>query len=833
MERSLRELGYAFRQLRRSPAFALMAVLTLGFGIGAASAIFSIVEGVLLRPLPFADPSRLVVLADIVEGVDYGGDTPGVTALGVRAYMRDTTSFSDLGGYQPSTYELSGAGDPEQVYAARQTASIFRTLGVSPLIGRIFTQEEDDSSVPVAVLSYKMWHGRFHDDVHVLGRKILLDRKPYEVIGVMPRQFEFPLAPGRLYRSELWIPMSLTPAEVREGTTGWSYYLVGRLKPGVTIAQAQQDSATVALEIMRAFPPALSSHRIHPLIQPLDETIVSQARPLIRTLFLSVMVVLFIACTNLTALLLVRTIRRRREISVRLALGASSMALVRQSLMEVLLLSIAGGVLGLLVAWTALRLGISMLPETLPRINSIRLDWHVVLFTLGLVALTSLLCGLVPALAATHANVNDALKEGGRTGTAGGRSARLRSALVISELAVALVLLTASGLLLRSFEKMRAVDLGFHSDHMLTAHYDLPRQQYSTQSDVDAFTLSLRERLEELPGVQAVGITTLLPAAGQNVRTTFTPEGYVPAKGAGLNLVWESQVIGNYFDAAGIPLIQGRDFTPADDATAPLVVIVNRTLAERYWPGQDPIGRRLHLGSSPGPSASSPRPWLTVVGEIGNVKELAADSPTMNQIYIPVSQAKADAGQFATPEMLAGNSGSVIVRGQQSPEQLIAMLHATVRSMDPELPLTQVESMQSVIEEGQMPRRFGTALVSSFAAAAVLLALLGIYGIMAFSCALRTQEMAIRMALGSSRSSVMRLILTSGVKLGLAGCGIGTVAAIFVTRLLRSLLFEVDALDPTVMLAAVFSIVMLAILASLIPAYRAASVEPLQALRME
>jgi putative ABC transport system permease protein len=829
MESLLRELAYALRQLRRSPAFTLMAVLTLGFGIGAASAIFSIVEGVLLRPLPFPDPSRLVVLADVVEGVDYGDDVPGVTARGVLTYMRDTNSFSDLGGYQPSTYEFSGVGEPEQIYASRQTASIFRTLGVSPLIGRTFTREEDESSVPVAVLSYKMWHNRFHGDPNVLGQKILLDRKPYEVIGVMPRQFEFPLAPGRLYRSELWIPMSLTPADLSQGSPGWSFYMVGRLKPGVTIAQAQQDSAAAALEIMRNFPPALAAYRIHPLVQPIDETIVSQARPLIRTLFWSVMVVLFIACTNLTALLLVRTIRRRREISVRLALGATSGALIRQSLIEVSVLAAAGGVVGLLLAWTALRLGIGLLPETFPRVSSIGLDWHVVLFTLGLVALTSLLCGLVPALVATRANVNDALKEGGRTGSAGGSSARLRSILVVSELAVALVLLTASGLLLRSFEKMRAVDLGFHSDHMLTAHYDLPRRQYSTQPDVDAFDRSLREKLEELPGVQAVGITTLLPAAGQNIRTTFIPEGYVPPKGAGLNLVWESQLIGNYFAAAGIPLIRGRDFTEADNATAPLVAIVNRVLAERYWPGEDPVGKRLHFGSS----QAGTRPWLRVVGEIGNVKELAADSPTMNQIYVPVSQAISDAGQFATSEMLVGNSASVIVRGQQPPEQLIEMLQAMVRSIDPQLPLTQVEAMQSVIEDGQMTRWFGTALVSSFAVAAVLLALLGIYGIMAFSCALRTQEMAIRMALGSSRSSVMRLVLSSGAKLGLAGCGIGTLAAIFVTRLLRSLLFEVDAFDPVVMLMAAFSIFMLAVLASLIPAHRAASVEPLEALRIE
>ena len=705
---------------------------------------------------------------------------------------------------------------------------MFPVLGVSPLMGRTFTQQEDEGSQQVAVLSYQTWRSRFHGDARILGQKILLDRKPYEIIGVMPREFEFPLVPGQLNRSELWVPMSFTQAELIQGAGAWGYYMVGRLKPGVTPAQAQQDAAGAAQEIMRNFPPALSSRRIHPLVQPLDETTVAQARPLVRTLFLAVIVVLFIACANLAGLLLVRVIRRRREISVRLALGASGAAVLRQSLVEALLLSISGGLLGLALASVALRVGVSFLPETLPRVSSIGLDWQVVAFALALAVLTGLLCGLIPAFAAARTGVNEALKEGGRTGTAGSGHARLRSALVVAELAVALVLLTASGLLLRSFEKMRSVGLGFRTDHTLTATYSLPRQQYSTQAAIDAFNLTMRTKLEQLPGVQAVGVTSLLPAAGSEFQGTFTPEGYVAPKGAGLNLAWIPQVMGNYFQAQGIPIIRGRDFTAADRDGAPLVTIVNRTLAEHYWPGQDPIGKRLHRGPT-----EAILPWLTVVGEIGDVKQLAADVPTNEQFYIPSSQVKADAGCFAPPGLLTGNGGSIVLRGQLPPDQMAESLRAVVHSIDPQLPLTQVESMDRVVGEGQASRRFNTTLISAFAGAAVLLAVLGIYSVIAFSTALRTQEMAIRLALGSQRSGVMRLILVSGAKLGAAGCGIGAIAAIFATRLLRSLLFQVDSLDPVILVLAAVSILLLALAASVIPARRAASIEPLEALRTE
>ena len=464
----------------------------------------------------------------------------------------------------------------------------------------------------------------------------------------------------------------------------------------------------------------------------------------------------------------------------------------------------------------------------MPRVSAIGLDWKVAGFALLLAVLTGLLCGLIPAVAAAHTSVNEALKEGGRTGTAGSGHARLRSALVIAELAVALVLLTASGLLLRSFEKLRSVDLGFRTDHTLTASYGLPSQQYSTQAAVDAFDSALLSKLRQLPGVEAVGVTTQLPNGGGSSSISFVPEGYIPQKGAGMNLAWQPQLMGDYFRAAGIPLLRGRDFTAADRADSPLVVIVNRTLAEHYWPGQDPIGKRIHLGVT-----ETPLPWMTVVGEIGDIKQTSAEADTRNQIYMPTSQIKPAIAQYAPPGMLTGNYGSIVMRSQLPPEQMADSVRSVVRSIDPQLPLTHAESMEQVVAEGQASRRFNTVIISSFAAAAVLLALLGIYSVIAFSAALRTQEMAIRLALGSRRANVMWLVLVSGAKLSLMGCSIGAIGAVFATRLLRSMLFQVDPLDPTVIVLAAVSIFLLALAASLVPARRAASIEPMQVLRSE
>jgi predicted permease len=830
MQKLLSDLKFAFRQLGKSPGFTATAVLMLAFGIGATTAIFSIVEGVLLRPLPFPDSSQLVVLSDRIQGVDIGGNgEAGVTVPDIRAYTRDTRGFAALGGYQNSGYELSGAGEPAQVGAARLTAGVFSALAVAPQLGRVFTNEETEHSQQVVVLSYATWKTRFHGDNQILNSKILLDRKPYVIIGVMPRNFEFPLNTGQLNRTELWVPLSFTPQELTTGAaSNWSYQMVGRLKPGISASQAQSDAQRVAQEIMRNFPAEIASLRISSVVRSLQEETVEQSRPLLRTLFLAVAVVLLIACANLAGLMLVRAIRKQREVAVRLALGANTAALLRQTLLESLVLSVSGGMLGLALAGLALRIGKSLLPESLPRISEIALNWQVAGFALLLAVITGLLCGIAPAFAALHTNVNSTLKEGGRSGSTGGGHARLRATLVVAEIAIALVLLSASGLLIRSFEKMRSVDLGFRPQHVTTAVYSLPRKQYSTQPAVDAFDKELLRRLRELPGAQNAGLTSFLPATNNNNNQTFVAEGYVAPKGEGMNLATVAQVIGDYLPAMGIPLLHGRFFTDADKAGAQLVLIVNHKLAQHYWPNQDPIGKRLRIGT---PEMKTP--WMTIVGEVADIKLSSPDEPTKEEYYLPVDQLEQVFGSLASPGDLNGSGGYIVLRSTFPPEQMENALRATVRAIDPQLPLTQVQTMEQAVSQTEAPRRFNTVLISSFAFAAVLLAVLGIYSVIAFSVASREQEMAIRMALGSQRAGIMRLILISGAKLAAVGCVLGLVGATANSALLRSLIFGVSPFDPVVLTLAAAAVLLLAVIASTLPALRAASIDPMQALRGE
>ena len=823
------DLRFVFRQLRKSPGFTATAILMLAFGIGATTAIFSIVEGVLLRPLPFPGSDRLVVLADRIQGADLGGNgEAGVTAPDIRAYTRDTRSFESLGAYGFATYELSGVGDPAQVNASRLSSGIFPALAVNPLVGRFFTAREEEEKQQLAILSYATWQSRFHGDPQIVGGKILLDRKPYLVIGVMPKDFEFPLVPGHLNRSELWVPMSSTEQELTQGAASWNFQAVGRLKAGVTAAQARSDAERVAQEIMRGYPPFMASLRISPVVRPLHEETIEQARPLVRTLFLAVAVVLLIACANLAGLLLVRAIRGQRERAVRQALGAPPSALVRSAFLESLILSVTGGLLGVLLAAVALRIGKSLFPESLPRIGEIGLNWKVIGFALLLAVMTGLFCGLAPAFAALRTSVNDTLKEGGRSGSAGGRHARLRSALVVAEIAIALVLLAASGLLLRSFEKMRSAELGYRPENVTSASYSLPQKQYATQSAVDSFNRELLLRLRQIPGAVSAGLTSFLPASNNRSNETFMVEGYVPPKGAGLNLAAPVVVHGDYFHTMDIPLLRGRFFTEADKADAQLVVIVNRKLAQHYWPNQDPVGKRLRIGTQ-----EMQTPWLTVVGEIADIKLSSPDVDATEQFYQPLEQAEKSIGSLASPADLNGNGGFIAFRGALPPKQMENVLRASVRSIDPQLALTQVTTMEQAISDIEAPRRFNTAVISGFAAAALLLAVLGIYSVIAFSVASRAQEMAIRMALGSQRSGIMRLILISGAKLACVGCVIGLLGATAASGLLRSFLFDVSPFDPVVMTLAAIAVLLLALSASAFPARRAASIEPMRALRAE
>ncbi len=828
MESILKEAKYAFRQLSKSPAVTISAVLMVALGIGATTATFSIVEGVLLRPLPFREPTRLVALSDVLERVDLGpGGEAGVTAPDVRAYTLDTNTFENLGAYVPTSFELSGVGEPSQVNGSRLTAEIFPALGVEPLLGRVFTKQEDEESRQVIVLSYASWQNRFHGDSHILGSKLLVDRKAYLVIGVMPRNFEFPLLPGHLNRSELWVPMSFTQPELTQGAGVWGFQMVGRLKSGVTVARAQADAEQVAQEIMRNYPSFIASLRISALVRSLQEDTVEQARPLVRILFLAVCVVLLIVCANLAGLLLVRAIRRRREIAVRLALGAPASALLRGAILESMVLTVSGSLLGVAVAEVAMRACISQLPETLPRVDEIRIDWIVVVFAVLLALATGVLCALAPAFAAIRTNPNQTLKEGGRSGSGGGH-AQLRSAIVVAEIAIALVLLTASGLLLRSFEKMRTVALGFRSGHVVVAGYSLPRRQYSSQVAVDEFSHELLDRLKQLPGTESAGLTSVLPLSGSNGRSVFIPEGYALPQGENLSIAIISLTFGDYFRAMGIPLLRGRLLTDADKAEAPLVVVVNRTLAQHYWPGQDPVGKRLRLGTP-----ETKTPWLTVVGEVADVKQKAPDTEAAEQYYQPVDQFEASIGALAAPTDVNGRGGYIVLRTLLAPEPMENALRSAVRTLDPQLPLTQIQTMDQAISDSEAPRRFNTAVISAFAGAAVLLAVLGIYSVLAFSVAQRSQEIAIRMALGSQRTNVVGLIVGSGARLATAGCIIGLLGAGAASRVVRSLLFQVSPFDPVVLALAVVLVFFLALAASAFPAIRAASVDPMRALRTE
>ena len=821
-----RELHLAFRRLRKAPGFALAVVLTLAIGSGATIAIFSLVEGVLLRPLPFADPARLVILGDHL------GNSPGigVTAREIDDYARRSKAFSAQGAHIGASYELAGGAVPEVINAERLNAGVFSTLGVAPALGRVFTPQEEAGHAPLAVISYRLWSDKYGRSPSVLGKTITLDRKAYSIIGVMPRSFTFPMQTGRLDQVQLWVPLSLTVDELSDENAGsWSYHIIARMKDGVTPAQAVDDADNVAKQIMRNFPPNMSALHIRGDILPLRENVVGEIRPVLRTLFLAVAVVLVIACANVSGLLLVRAIRKRREYAVRLALGATSGVILRESVFEGLLLSLAGAGLGLALAAAAVRTALHLLPESMPRIDSISIDWGVAAFALLLAIATGVLCGLAPAFAALRTNVTDSLKQGSLTTSTAASHAWLRSALVVSEIAITLVLLSAAGAFLASLRKMRDVDPGFRTDHVLTAGYQLPLQEYATNAAANAFVHELIARLAAKPGVTAVGETSSLPGSGSWAGSGYTVEGE-PLAAWKLKFAMFSIIDGHYFEAMHIRLLGGRTFNDGDRADTLPVVIVNQAMAEHCWPGQRAIGKRAHVGNP-----KKHMPWATVVGVVADTKVGARDEPDNIQWYFPSSQpttlSSPANGSPANDSLARQAGGTIVFRSQLPPEQMVQTLRATVAGLDPMLPLDPVQPMTDVVANSEAPRQFNTDLISAFAMGALLLAVTGIYIVMSFSVSLRTQEIAIRMALGAQRAEITRLILVSGAKLTLLGCGLGVFGSLAASRMVSSFLFDVSATDPQIYIASVGVMVIIALLASALPAMRAASVDPVTALR--
>jgi predicted permease len=813
---------FALRIFRKSPAFTAVVVLTLATGIGATTAIFSLVEGVLLRPLPYHDADRLVLLGDHLGG----RPAISVRAREIATYSSATQAFSSLGGYITASFELSGGAQPERIDAARLNSGMFPTLGVAPILGRTFTTQDEDSRQPVAVISYALWTNRFHRDPAVLGRILELDRTPYSVIGVMPRGFAFPLPLGPLDQPQLWVPLSLTADELSDQHSGfWGYHMLARLKDGVTLPQAAQDAGRVARQIMRDFPATMSAIHIQGDVQPLRETIVADVRPVLRALFVAVAIVLLIACVNVSSLLLVRAIRQRREYALRVAIGASSARIIRKSLVEGLLLSAGGGLLGLAFAAIAIRATLHLLPDSMPRINSISINPIVAAFALVVTLATGIVCSLAPAFAAVRTNLIETLKEGAQVGGSSSHT-WLRSALVVSEVAIALVLLTTSGAFLRSLQKMQAVDPGFRADHALVASFQLPLRQYPDDAAVASFNREVVEQLSREPGVSAVAISNAVAASDFSPLSAFTVEG-VSAEHWKLRFAAFNGVYGDYFGAMGIPLLQGRTFTAHDDANAPLVVIVNQSMARDCWPGQSPIGKRMHVGNP-----QKPLPWATVIGVVADTR-MPRDTPSIDQWYTPLNQPATLFGSGKPGNLSGPPNGYITMRAALNPDYMVQTLRSTVAGIDPLLALQDLLPVSDAMSEVEAPRYFNTDLISAFAAGALLLAITGIYAVMAFSVSQRTQEIAIRVTLGAQRAAIAKLVLVSGAKLALLGCGLGVLASLLASRLVGSFLFNVSATDPLIYLVCALVMMAMALLASTLPAACAASIEPMQTLRTE
>jgi predicted permease len=813
------DLRLALRRLSKAPGFALAVIFTLALGIGATTAIFSLVEGILLRSLPFKASQGLVLLGDHLGG------RPGmsVRAREIATYSGATQAFSSLGGYITTSFELSGGARPEELNAGRLNAAMFPTLGVQPIFGRVFTVQEEDTQQPVAVISYALWMNRFHSDPHVLGSTVALDRKPYFIIGVMPRHFEFPLQFGGLAQAQVWVPLSLTPDELSDQHSGfWGYHMIARLKDGVTLEQAAEDADRVARQIMNDFPATMSAIHIRGDVRLLRETIVADARPVLGTLFVASVIALLVACVNVSSLLLVRAIRQRRQYAVRVAIGASASRIIRESAVEGLLLSVAGGLLGLAFAAVAIRTTLHLVPDSMPRINSVSVDPMVAGFALLVALATGILCSLAPAFAALRTNLIASLKEGAQAGSAS--HTWLRSSLVVSEVAIALVLLTVSGMFLRSLQRMLAVDPGFRADHAIVAGYQLPLEQYPAAPSVANFNRAVVDRLSSKPGVTAVAISNAVAVSEAFPQSAYTVEG-VSAEQWKLKFAAFTNVYGDYFGALGIPLIKGRTFDMHDDSNAPLVVIVNQSMAMDCWPGQSAIGKRMHVGN--------PRkelPWATVIGVVADTK-MPRDEPSSDQWYTPINQPATLFGS-GTPGNLSGPpTGYITVRSPLDPEHMIQTLRSTIAEIDPLLALQDVRPLTDAISQIEAPRHFNSNLITAFAGGALLLTITGIYAVLAFSVSQRTQEIAIRMAVGAQRASIAQLVLLSGGKLALLGCALGVVGSLAISQLVSSFLFGVSAKDPLAYFGAVLIMMLMALVASAFPALRAASADPIETLR--
>jgi putative ABC transport system permease protein len=807
MDTLLQDLRYGARALARSPGFTAVAALTLALGIGANTAIFSVVHAVLLRPLPYREPDRLV-LAWETRGPRRGG----VTAPDYVDWKAQNQVFETLAARDAITANLTGTQDPERVEGRRVTADYLPMLGVRPERGRLFTADEDRPGAShVVVLSHGLWERRFGADPALLGRSIRLDGEPYQVLGVMPAGVGLPGAD-----EEFWVPLAITPEELRQ-TGNHRLVVVGRLRPGVSREQAEAEMKAIARRIEPVRPH--SNTGISAVLVPLREGLVGDVRSPLLLLLGAVGFVVLIACGNVANLLLARAAGRQREIAVRASLGASRGRVVRQLLVESLLLALVGGVAGVVVGGWGIDALVRTLPAEVPRVSDVRLDATVLGFTLLLSLATGVLFGLVPALRASRLDLTASLKEGART-MGGVAHARLRAGLTVSQVALALLLLVGAGLLIKSFARVQEVKAGFDANQVLTFRLALPEARYREPVQVAGFYRDLLERAHAIPGVSAAGAVSHLPLDNPGASISFWVEGRPRPAPERTDTTRFRAASPGYFQAMSVPVVRGRGLDERDGEGTPRVGVINQTMARRHFAGQDPIGQRLTLDDD----ATEP---LEIVGVVGDVRHFGLDAEPQPELYLSYAQ--------ATPLFWKWQDRSLnlVLRTAGDPADVAPAVRGLVRGADPDLPVIALRPMTQVMADSLATRRVYMRLLALFAALALALAAVGIYGVLSYAVARRTGEVGLRMALGATRADVLRLVVGEGLKLTGAGIILGLVAAVGLTRVLVALLFEVSPTDPLTFAAVACLLAAVAVLASYLPAHRATRVDPLVALRYE
>jgi predicted permease len=799
------DLRYAVRMLRRQPGFTVVAVLTLALGIGATTAVFTIVNGVLLRPLPFADPDRLLVLLN--------GRNGRVSTSYSPANYRDVTTqsgvFSGAAAFDVSSMNLTGQGNPRRVRAATVTGAFFPVLGVMPRLGRVLQDADVDGARQVIVLSDPMWRSQFGGRPDIVGAIVRLDGKPFEIVGVAPPELSFPDGP------DFWRPLVFTPHQVSDDQRGANWInVIARLRPDVTVALANSSMGLVADRLARDFPRSNAGKTM--FAAPLHERLVRGVRPALLVLLGAVSLVLLIACVNVANLLLARACARTREVAVRAAIGAGRTRLVLQFLAESLVLGAVGAAGGLAVAWSTTRALVALAPPALSRFASLAIDVRVLAFAATIAIATSVLFGLVPALSVTRGRFAAAIGSASRSAI-GGSGARVRKTLVTCEMALAVVLLVGAGLLLRSYQRLSGVDPGFSADRVLTFHLSLPEEKYSTGASVYEFFTAYVDRLAGSPGVENAAAVFGLPLDSDfSASSSFTRRGEADsanAPTAGIRVVTPG-----YFDTLRIPLRAGRLFNAHDDPSGAEVVLINEECARRYWPNANPIGQDVHLGVRLVGGVRSGQ--KTIVGIVGDVKFGGLDLTAPPEIYMPYAQHPVDGLTIA-------------VRTTGEPAGIVPTARAELAALDPELPLTDTRSMAELVGQSIAGRRFTMVLLGSFAAVAVLLAAIGVYGVLAYVVSQRTQEIGVRLAIGAAPADVVGLFLREGVMLVVLGLAAGLAGAAAAARALTTLLFGVTTTDPITFGGVAGTLALVALLASYVPARRAARVDPVTALRRD